>query len=90
MKKLKNYLKNLMPKKLQDLTKFSPKLVNVALRVLAVKPLSNTKNNTSKFLFSNEAKVGQVSAFDKQTPDKTSVLNFRPIFILYTSKKIGL
>ena len=57
--------------------------------MLTVKPLSNTKNNTSKFLFSNEAKVGQVSPFDKQTPDKTSVLNFRPIFILYTSKKIG-
>lgn len=52
-------------------------------------PLSNTKNSTSKFLFSNEAKIGQVSPFDKQTPDKTSVLNFRPIFMLYTSKKIG-
>ena len=76
-----------MPKKLQVLTEF-PKLVKLAAGVLAA-PLSKTINNSiSKGVFPNEAKIALVSPLDKKTPDKNSVLNYRPVSILPTFSKI--
>ena len=63
-------------------------MVNLAAGVLAA-PLSKTINNSiSKGVFPNEAKIALVSPLDKKTPDKNSVLNYRPVSILPTFSKI--
>ena len=68
--------------------KIPPKLVKLAAGVLAA-PLSKTINNSiSKGVFPNEAKIALVSPLDKKTPDKNSVLNYRPVSILPTFSKI--
>ena len=81
-------LKEVNAKKALGFDKILPKLVKLAARDLAA-PLSETINNSiSKGVFPNEAKIVLVSPLDKKTPDKNSVLNYRPVSILPTFSKI--
>ena len=85
---VKKLLKEVNAKKASGFDKIPPKLVKLAAGVLAA-PLSKTINNSiSKGVFPNEAKIALVSPLDKKTPDKNSVLNYRPVSILPTFSKI--
>ena len=86
--KVKKLLKEVNAKKVSGFDKIRPKLVKLAAGVLAA-PLSKTINNgILKGVFPNEAKVTLVSPLDKKTPDKHSVLNYRPVSIFPTFSKI--
>ena len=45
-------------------------------------------NSILKGVFPNEAKIALVCPLDKKTPDRNSVLNYRPVGILPTFSKI--
>ena len=89
---VKKLLKEVNAKKAPGFDEIPLKLVltgfQLAAGVLAA-PLSKTMNNSvSKGVFTNAAKIALVSPLDKKTPDKNSVLNYRPVSILLTFSKI--
>ena len=88
IEEVKKLLKEVNAKKASGFDKIPPKLVKLASGVLAA-PLWKTINNiTLKGVFPNEAKIALVSPFDKKTPDRNCVLNYRPASTLPTFPKI--
>ena len=85
---VEQFLRNTDSKKSTSIDKIPPKLIKLSANVLS-KPLAIAINNSfNKGMFPDNAKIACVSPSDKDTDDKYSVTNFRPVSALNTISKI--
>ena len=81
-------LRNIDSKKSTGTDKIPTKLIKLSAKVIS-KPLVIAINNSfNKGMFPDNAKIACVSPSDKDTDDKYSVTNFRPVSVLNTISKI--